>query len=123
MVKGDNATVYGVIVDLSPIKCSKSNLAVTSMLKLVNKFNRIVPVQRPRMISFEPKLRETSRNEGKAVALINCRVKPGKFDSSSCLATPKWRYHPRNLQLYKKMLFRIAVVPYEWCYGKVMLVN
>ena len=25
---------------------------------------------------------ETSRVEGKAVALINCRVKPGKFDSS-----------------------------------------
>ena len=36
------------------------------------------------MIYFEQKSRshlETSRVEGKAVALSNCRVKPGRFDS------------------------------------------
>ena len=37
-----------------------------------------------RILYFEPKSRthlETSQVEGKAVALINCRVKPGKVDS------------------------------------------
>lgn len=72
--------IHGVVIDLSPIKCSKNN----PTLKCYN--GKISDeVKCARVISFDPKSRpalETSQVEGKPIALVNCKVRPGKYDPS-----------------------------------------
>ena len=80
MIEEDSATVHGVVVDLSPIKSSRNNPAVKYFNARISDGKKSA-----RVVSFEPKLRpslETSQMEGSTVAIVNCRIKPGKFDSA-----------------------------------------
>jgi hypothetical protein len=80
IVEEDKATVHGVIIDLLPIKSSKNNPTLKYFNAKISDGRKCA-----RMISFEPKLRpdlESSKVEGKTIALVNCKVKPGKFDST-----------------------------------------
>ena len=78
MVIEDSAIVYGVVLDVSPIKSSRNNPSVKYFSARITDGKKCA-----RMISFEPKLRpslETYQVEGSTVALVNCRIKPGKYD-------------------------------------------
>ena len=77
MEEEENVTIHGVVVEVSPVRPSRNN----PNLKLFSgKLSDGVKVAR--VISFDPKLHPSfakCREEGKSVALVNCRVQEGKF--------------------------------------------
>lgn len=83
-----NVTVHGVVVELSPIKESAKDGKVKYFSGKVSDGRKVA-----RVISFEPTLRpslEKFRQEGKSVALVNCKVQESKFDQSLEIMTSKY---------------------------------
>ena len=77
---GDNTTVHGHILDLSPIKTSKNKPDCSYFNGKLSDGLKVA-----RFVSFEPELRlslDRFRQEKKAVALSGCRIQNNKFDSS-----------------------------------------
>jgi len=77
MEEEDNATIHGVVVEVSPVRPSRNNPNVKLFSGKVSDGVKVA-----RVISFEPKLHPSfakSREEGKSVALVNCKVQEGKF--------------------------------------------
>ena len=71
------ATVHGVVVDVSPIQTSRKNSDIRYFSGKMSDSRKIV-----RVICFDPKLgpaMEKSLEEKKPVVLVNCKVKTGKF--------------------------------------------
>ena len=86
-------TVHGVMVEETPIRTSRKNPAIKyfSGKKSDGK-------KSPQVIHFNQKLRplmEKSLEEKKSVALVNCKVKTGKFTLSLEMMTSQaeWRIH------------------------------
>ena len=79
LVEVSNATVHGVVMEVSPVRPSRKNPEVKYFSGKLSDGQKVV-----RMISFEPKLRpvlDKSREERKPVALVNCKVSESKFES------------------------------------------
>ena len=81
MEEEDNATIHGVVVEVSPVRPSRNNPNVKLFSGKVSDGVKVA-----RVISFEPKLHPSfskSREEGKSVALVNCKVQEGKFSDGA----------------------------------------
>ena len=69
LVEVSNATVHGVVMEVSPVRPSRKNPEVKYFSGKLSDGQKVV-----RIISFEPKLRsvlDKSREERKPVALVN----------------------------------------------------
>lgn len=80
-----NVTVHGVILQLSPVKASTKDSKVKYFSGKVTKAARV--------ICFEQNLRpslDKFRQEGKPVALVNCKVQQSKFEDSLEILTSKY---------------------------------
>lgn len=79
MVQGTNATVHGVVTELSPIKVSRNNPNTKYFSGKLSDGKKLA-----RVISFQPQLRPTmeeSRKEQSAIAMVNCTIQENKYDS------------------------------------------
>ena len=75
----DNATVHGLVVELSPVKESRTNPDCKYFNAKISDGKRVA-----RFISFHPQLRQPMdkyRQESKSIALSACRIQTNKFDS------------------------------------------
>lgn len=73
MEEEDGATVHGMVVELTPVKCSMNNSDVSYFAGKLSDGKKVA-----RIISFKPELRtslEEAKVAGTPVAIVNCRVK------------------------------------------------
>ena len=78
MAEEDDATVHGVVVNLTPVKNSKNNADVSYFTGKLSDGKKVA-----RMISFKLELRDylqEAKISGSPVAITNCAVKVGKYD-------------------------------------------
>ena len=78
MESASNATVHGVVTELSPIKLSRNNAEIKYFSARLSSGSKAA-----RIISFKPELRsclEKSKANNSTVALVNCQVREGKFN-------------------------------------------
>lgn len=77
--EGAGVTVHGVVVDLSPIKSSRTNPDLKYFSGKLSDGKTVA-----RMISFHPQLRpsfEESRKKRSSIAMVNCTIKEAKYES------------------------------------------
>ena len=73
-----NATVHGVVLELSPIKSSRNNPDMKYFNGSITDGTKVAC-----MVCFEPKLRaslEKFRETGESVSLVNCKIREGKYE-------------------------------------------
>ncbi len=98
------ATVHGMVVEVSPTAMSRCYPDKQYFSGKVSDGQKVV-----RMVSFEPKLRaamDKLREEGKAVAIVNCCVQERRFDNLEIVASLKTRLEssPKRFKLSDKLL-------------------
>ena len=73
MEEHSNATIHGVVVEISPTNASRKNPDVKYFSEKITDGKKVA-----RVISFDPKLRSIlvkSREEKTSLALVNCNVR------------------------------------------------
>ena len=87
----------GMVVEVSPIKASRKNPDVKYFSGKITDGKKVA-----RVISFDPKLRsilEKSREEKTSLALVNCNVRKGKFDSGMANNYTKVQNSPKRFKV------------------------
>ncbi len=108
----DNATVHGLVVELSPVKESRNNPDCKYFNAKISDGKRVA-----RFISFHPQLRQPMdkyRQESKSIALSACRIQTNKLDSNLEInGWPTVQSSPKNSKSMTTFWTMLVVVKWK----------
>ena len=97
MVEDKGATVHWVVVELSPVMTSVRSPGRKYFKGKVTDGSKVA-----RVVCFDPKLLEKCKEEGEAVALVNCSIQEGKYGYGlEVVATPTTKVESSHKKLVK----------------------